>query len=88
MNQPTTKAKNLHRKAQKNLKHKAHTLCEIEGLPLIDILEQSLLDGIAPGICVNANCDSVYYYEPDQTEGYCEECGTNSVWSIQELVIY
>ena len=63
------------------------TLCEIEGMNELDILEQSLLDGICPGICMNNDCDSVYHYEPDQTEGYCEECGTNSVVSYQELLI-
>ena len=66
---------------------KITTLCQIEGMDELDILEQSLMDGVCPGICQNDNCNQVHYYEPDQREGYCEACGTNTVVSAQELFI-
>lgn len=52
-----------------------------EGLTRDEFIEQFALEDVVPGICTNPNCEEIYQYEPDQDEGYCESCGTNSVKS-------
>ena len=61
-------------------------LAEIEGFPTVDdMLEGAVLDSICPAICMNKGCNFTADYEPDQREGWCEECGTNSVKSALVL---
>ena len=61
---------------------KLELLMEIEGFE--DELEfghHFFNEGTVPGICMNEDCDATYHYEPDQTEGWCDCCNTNSVKS-------
>ena len=60
---------------------KLKKLCEIEGISEMEMLENATFDGSCPAICMNKNCNATYDYEPDQNEGWCEECQTNSVKS-------
>jgi len=48
-----------------------------------DLLMDTMLSGIVPGICMNEGCNAVYEYEPDQDEGYCHVCKTKTVKSCQ-----
>jgi hypothetical protein len=61
---------------------KLDMLAEAEGYndPL-DMCRDAMMDGTCPGICMNADCDATFNYEPDQDKGFCEECGTNTVKS-------
>ena len=43
------------------------------------LLESTVFDSVSPAICVNAGCDYMTEMEPDQRQGYCEKCGTNTV---------
>ena len=54
--------------------------CEIE-----DLLEQSVFDSVAPGICFSSDCDYSTEVEPDCEDGYCEECDANTVVSCLVL---
>ena len=52
-----------------------------------DAMEDSLF-GPGPGceaVCMNEGCDYTTEYEPDQTAGWCEVCGTGSCCSILVL---
>lgn len=51
------------------------------GLTTHALVEEYALDDIVPGICMNPDCDYTTEVEPDQREGWCEECGTRSVRS-------
>lgn len=48
---------------------------------MLDFMEEYSLNGCVPGICLNDGCDYTTEYEPDQGNGWCELCGTNSVCS-------
>lgn len=50
---------------------------------LDQLLEVSLFDAIAPGICIK--CGYTTEVEPDCSNGYCEECGTGTVKSALVL---
>ena len=55
-------------------------LVEASGFDTIEqLLESTVVDSVSPAICVNAGCDYTTEMEPDQREGYCEICGTNTV---------
>jgi hypothetical protein len=55
-------------------------LFEIEGFDSIDqLLEAVVSDSASPAICMNEGCDFTCDMESDQTRGWCEECGTNSM---------
>ena len=56
-------------------------LAEIEGMDVQEMLEHATFDSVAPGICTNKGCEYTTEVEPDQREGYCEKCGTNTVKS-------
>lgn len=43
------------------------------------------MDSVAPGICMNDGCDYITEVEPDQSEGYCENCDTCTVTSALVL---
>ena len=63
---------------------KLDRLCELEGLDLNDIAT-ILMDSVNPGICTN--CDYTTEVEPDQTEGWCESCETNTVVALSIFLI-
>jgi hypothetical protein len=68
----------LSNKAQKLMK-----LCEAEGFDkLDDLLAFAMADSVCPAICMTEGCDHTAEMEPDQTEGYCEACGGNTVTSV------
>ena len=46
-----------------------------------DILEEAVFDGDNPGICVKCN-EIIDNIEPDQREGYCDSCNSNTVKSV------
>jgi hypothetical protein len=56
-------------------------IAAIYGVSTAELLEQYHLDEVVPGICMNAGCDFTTLYEPDQKEGWCEECQTRTVTS-------
>lgn len=57
-------------------------LVEIEGFDDdLEMLEAYMTDSVCPGICVTPGCGYTCETEPDQTEGYCELCETNTVKS-------
>ena len=54
-------------------------LCDAAGFNCID-------DLLAASItCMTESCDYTTEMEPDQTEGYCEACGGNTVVSVLVL---
>lgn len=66
---------------------KAQTLAEIEGFQSIEeLLEAYVTDSVCPGICMNEGCDYTIEVEPDCSEGWCEECDTNTVKSAMILM--
>lgn len=60
---------------------KIDTLIEQEGLTLDEFMEEFGLESVVPGICMNDGCDYTTNVEPDSTEGWCENCETNTVRS-------
>ena len=61
-------------------------LAEIEGFDdVMDLLEESSIDSVVPGICMSEDCEYTTEVEPDQREGYCEECDKGSVKSCHIL---
>jgi hypothetical protein len=60
---------------------KLDALADGEGLTVDELLETYGTDAVVPGICTNDGCDFTAHYEPDQDEGWCEECETPSVAS-------
>ena len=60
---------------------KLDRLAECCGLTVNSFIEEFALESVVPGICMNPDCDYTAHYEPDQREGWCEECGTRSVRS-------
>lgn len=51
----------------------------------LEMMQQYITDSVAPGICMNDGCSYTVQVEPDQCEGYCEQCGTNTVKSCMIL---
>jgi hypothetical protein len=60
---------------------KLDRLASVWGVTLTEFIEEYALDEVVPGICMNPGCDYTTEVEPDQREGWCEECGTGSVKS-------
>jgi len=54
-------------------------LAESEGLDEFKMHEKAMFNGVAPGICLE--CGHIDTTEPDQTEGYCEGCGKQTIQS-------
>ena len=50
---------------------------------LDDLMADFMIAGAVPGICQEFNCNNIEEYEPDQRNGYCNECGKKSVKSIK-----
>jgi hypothetical protein len=57
------------------------TLCGIEGIDYEKLVAGEFFDSIFPGICMTDGCDHTCEVEGDQTEGYCEMCGGQTVVS-------
>ncbi len=66
---------------------KLRTLLDIEGVEdqdedgKIEFWTRVRLDSHCPGICMNPGCHYTVEVEPDQREGWCDECGTDTVKS-------
>ena len=61
-------------------------LCEIEGRKdPFDLMQAVAGDSMCPAICMTEGCDYTAEMESDQTEGYCEACGGNTVVSALVL---
>ncbi len=61
---------------------KLKKLAAIEGYgEVMDMLAEATMDSVSPGICINPRCDYTVEVEPDQDQGYCESCGTQTVHS-------
>jgi len=57
-------------------------LIDSEGFDsLDDLIAATISDSVSPAICLNGGCDYTAEMEPDQREGWCEACGTNTVAS-------
>lgn len=69
---------------QKSLKLIA--LVEIEGFNDVEeFIRSAVGDSNCPGICMNEDCHYTTGVEPDQDEGWCEDCHTNTVKSGLKL---
>jgi hypothetical protein len=61
-------------------------VCEAEGLATIgDLLALTVADSVCPAICMTEGCDYIAPLESDQEEGYCENCGSNTMVSVLVL---
>lgn len=68
---------------------KIQTLMDIEGYEDVEELMEDLMTASTnPGICMNPGCNYITIVEPDSDTGYCEECGTNTVKSATELILF
>ena len=65
---------------------KMNVLCSYEGISS-ESMGDLIMDSVNPGICMNPDCDYTIEVEPDQNEGWCEECNSNTVKSFSELVL-
>jgi hypothetical protein len=64
----------------KNKREKLQSLLNWTGAPdAWEILRRVNGDAVAPGICMNEDCNCIADVEPDQRRGYCDECHTNTV---------
>jgi hypothetical protein len=65
-----------------NQKAKLAKLLEIEGYATsFDFAEAFVTDSVCPAICMNDDCDYTSDLEPDQDQGYCDECDTGTMTS-------
>ena len=63
-------------------KAKLQKLIEIGGfVDDLALFQVSLGDAVCPAICMNEDCSYTDNLEKDQREGWCPECGTNSMKS-------
>jgi predicted RNA-binding Zn-ribbon protein involved in translation (DUF1610 family) len=63
---------------------KLHKLVEVYGCKDIqELLTLAMHNSMAPSICLS--CGATAEMEKDQDEGYCEECGENTVVSCLVL---
>jgi hypothetical protein len=60
---------------------KLDELSAICGLSVTEFIETYALDEVVPAICMKPDCDFTADLEPDQREGWCEECDTHSMKS-------
>jgi hypothetical protein len=61
---------------------KLDQLVESEGYDSVDdLIAATISDSVSPAICMHEGCDYTAEMEPDQREGWCEACGTNTVAS-------
>ena len=65
-----------------NKRQKMDELLNAEGMSSDDeYCQQSMMDSVVSGICMNDGCDYTTSVEQDSTSGWCEVCNTNSVSS-------
>jgi hypothetical protein len=65
---------------------KRATLLEIEGYDTVEALVEAVFsDSVSPAICMNDACDFTCEMESDQTEGWCDECGTSTMTAAPVL---
>ena len=65
---------------------KLQKLMEIEGYTNItEFLAAVITDSVCPAICTNEGCDYTCEMEPDQEQGWCDECHTGSMKSALVL---
>ncbi len=68
--------------AQANLEaRKLADLADQCGMSVSFFIEEYALDDVVPGICVCPGCDYTTEVEPDQRQGFCEDCGRQNVQS-------
>jgi hypothetical protein len=60
---------------------KLSALAHEYGFSVVGFIEEYGMDEVVPGVCMNPDCDYTTEVEPDQRQGWCEECGTTSVRS-------
>jgi hypothetical protein len=61
-------------------KAKLAKILEIEGYDNVEeLMEAVFSDSVSPAICMNEDCNFACEMEPDQTEGWCEQCRTNTM---------
>ncbi|TRD15770.1 hypothetical protein [Palleronia caenipelagi] len=62
------------------------TLASTEGhATAYELLEATVCDSVSPAICTNPGCGYTTDMEPDQDQGWCEHCATNTVKSALVL---
>ena len=59
------------------------TMADDYGMSVMEMLKQATYDSVAISICVK--CLYTTEMEPDQREGWCEECEENTVQSCLVL---
>jgi len=65
---------------------KLKKLVELEGFDDdTDLIAAAVADSVCPAICMNDGCDYTTEMEPDQSQGWCEVCRTNSLKSALVL---
>lgn len=58
------------------------SLARLEGFDTLEnLIEHVAFESVSPAICVNVGCSFTSKMEPDQDQGFCEICGTNTVQS-------
>jgi len=63
-------------------KEKLAKLLEIGGYADdLEFMQAAIMDAVCLAICMNPDCSYTEDLEPDQEEGWCEECSTNSMKS-------
>jgi hypothetical protein len=72
--------------AYESVGKKIKQLEDINGQTAEEMAEESVFDGTCASICMNEGCEETFEYEPDQDEGWCDSCETNSVQSILILL--
>ena len=61
---------------------KLQTLIEVGGYAdELELVGESLVDAVCLAICMNPECSYTDDLEPDQREGWCPECRTNTMTS-------
>lgn len=61
---------------------KLRKLAEIEGFGNAEqMIEAAAVDSVFPGICITDGCSYTSEIEPEQTQGWCEECRQGTVQS-------
>ncbi len=65
---------------------KLASLADAYGLTVEEMRTEYGHDSVVPGICMNPDCDYTDELEPDQREGWCGVCETNTVASLLVLL--
>ena len=50
-----------------------------------ELFETAIMTTVCPAICMREGCDNTEDLEPDQSEGWCSECKTNTMVSVLVL---